>query len=235
MKFYQSGLSFFRKTALDEPLYKLSAGRSMVEMLGVLAIIGVLSVGAIAGYSKAMMKYKLNKQAEQLSTLINAGLRYSGQWNLSESVSLIPYLIKLNEVPNEMIKSQGQVTIYDVFNTALQMTYTIHNSNIHYTQFFIQLDTSNNSNQSLDICRNVVNVAKEFHANLWRMVMASHGDDETWDGDQDSWDNFTYYGDAYCSSGNNCLKDMTVEQIDTFCRYNSGKPNSHHLKLVWME
>ena len=38
-------------------------GRSMVEMLGVLAIIGVLSVGAIAGYSKAMTKYKLNKQA----------------------------------------------------------------------------------------------------------------------------------------------------------------------------
>ena len=50
-------------------------GRSMVEMLGVLAIIGVLSVGAIAGYSKAMMKYKLNKQAEQLTTVINAGLR----------------------------------------------------------------------------------------------------------------------------------------------------------------
>ena len=74
-------------------------GRSMVEMLGVLAIIGVLSVGAISGYSKAMMKYKLNKQAEQLSTLINAGLYYAGQWNLSESASLIPYLIKLNEVP----------------------------------------------------------------------------------------------------------------------------------------
>lgn len=34
----------------------------MVEMLGVLAIIGVLSVGAIAGYSKAMFKHKLNRQ-----------------------------------------------------------------------------------------------------------------------------------------------------------------------------
>ena len=34
-------------------------GRSMVEMLGVLAIIGVLSVGAISGYSTAMNKYKL--------------------------------------------------------------------------------------------------------------------------------------------------------------------------------
>ena len=134
-------------------------GRSMVEMLGVLAIIGVLSVGAIAGYSKAMMKYKLNKQAEQLSTLVNAGLYYAGQWNLSESASLIPYLIKLNEVPKEMIKSQNQVTIYDVFNTAIQMTYIIYNG-LHYTQFVIQLDTSSNSNQSLDICRNVVNVAK---------------------------------------------------------------------------
>ena len=30
-------------------------GRSMVEMLGVLAIIGVLSVGAIAGDSKAIV------------------------------------------------------------------------------------------------------------------------------------------------------------------------------------
>ena len=37
------------------------AGRSMIEMLGVLAIIGVLSVGGIAGYSKAMMQYKINK------------------------------------------------------------------------------------------------------------------------------------------------------------------------------
>jgi len=35
-------------------------GRSMIEMLGVLAIIGVLSVGGLAGYSKAMNKAKLN-------------------------------------------------------------------------------------------------------------------------------------------------------------------------------
>ena len=40
------------------------SGRSIVEMLGVLAIIGVLSVGAIAGYSKAMMHIApLNKTA----------------------------------------------------------------------------------------------------------------------------------------------------------------------------
>ena len=37
------------------------SGRSMVEMLGVLAIIGVLSVGGIAGYKQAMIQHKVNK------------------------------------------------------------------------------------------------------------------------------------------------------------------------------
>lgn len=36
-------------------------GRSMVEMLGVLAIIGVLSIGGIAGYSMAMNRYRANE------------------------------------------------------------------------------------------------------------------------------------------------------------------------------
>ena len=46
------------------------SGRSMVEMLGVLAIIGVLSVGGISGYSKAMAKYKLTKAQDQLTMMI---------------------------------------------------------------------------------------------------------------------------------------------------------------------
>ena len=37
------------------------SGRSMVEMLGVLAIIGVLSIGGIAGYTMAMNRYKANE------------------------------------------------------------------------------------------------------------------------------------------------------------------------------
>ena len=42
----------------------------MIEMLGVLAIIGVLSVGGIAGYSKAMNKFKTNKVADNVSMLV---------------------------------------------------------------------------------------------------------------------------------------------------------------------
>lgn len=51
-------------------MYKKSEiGRSMIEMLGVLAVIGVLSVGGIAGYSKAMEKFKRNKWLQQIETL----------------------------------------------------------------------------------------------------------------------------------------------------------------------
>ena len=51
-------------------MIKNENGRSMIEMLGVLAIIGVLSVGGIAGYSKAMMKYKVNKTIVSNSIII---------------------------------------------------------------------------------------------------------------------------------------------------------------------
>ncbi len=58
------------------------SGRSMVEMLGVLAIIGVLSVGGISGYSKAMAKYKASKAMDQLSLLIaNIRTAYSTMSN----------------------------------------------------------------------------------------------------------------------------------------------------------
>lgn len=45
------------------------SGRSMVEMLGVLAIIGVLSIGGIAGYTMAMNRYRAN-EALQAASLV---------------------------------------------------------------------------------------------------------------------------------------------------------------------
>ena len=56
------------------------AGRSMVEMLGVLAIVGVLSVGGIAGYSQAMSKFKITKAMDQVQTIItNVRTLYASQ------------------------------------------------------------------------------------------------------------------------------------------------------------
>ncbi len=59
-------------------------GRSMVEMLGVLAIIGVLSIGGIAGYSKAMEKYKINKSIEHTSHILMEIVKF---WSLLPDTS----------------------------------------------------------------------------------------------------------------------------------------------------
>jgi len=60
------------------------SGRSMIEMLGVLAIIGVLSVGGIAGYSKAMSKYRVNKTVDQISHIAaNTRILFSTQKSYS--------------------------------------------------------------------------------------------------------------------------------------------------------
>ena len=76
-------------------------GRSMVEMLGVLAIIGVLSVGGIAGYSKAMNKYKINKTTDQVSMLVaNIRTLFSSQGDYAGINN--GAAIKFGVVPNDM-------------------------------------------------------------------------------------------------------------------------------------
>ena len=78
------------------------SGRSMVEMLGVLAIIGVLSVGGISGYSKAMAKYKLTKAQDQMAMLlINIRTAFSGSPSYSGLNNSTA--VQLNIVPADML------------------------------------------------------------------------------------------------------------------------------------
>lgn len=73
-------------------MHSQETGRSMVEMLGVLAIVGVLSVGGIAGYSQAMSKFKVTKAMDQVQTIItNIRTLYASQRTYS---SLTPVQAK---------------------------------------------------------------------------------------------------------------------------------------------
>ena len=73
---------------------KNESGRSMVEMLGVLAIIGVLSVGGIAGYTMAMRNYKANEAANAIAMLAiaiqvrNAEVTYQGIYNTTNPAGI---------------------------------------------------------------------------------------------------------------------------------------------------
>lgn len=90
-------------------------GRSMIEMLGVLAIIGVLTVGGIAGYTKAMSKYRVNKIKDQISTIV-ANVRtlyiqqtsYKGLNNKSA--------IQTDIIPKEMIVENGDGRLIHPFS-----------------------------------------------------------------------------------------------------------------------
>ena len=76
----------------------------MIEMLGVLAIVGVLSVAGIAGYSKAMAKYKVNKLVDQVSTVAaNVRTTFAGQGNYKGLDSQTAY--SLGIYPEEIAKS----------------------------------------------------------------------------------------------------------------------------------
>ena len=85
------------------------SGRSMIEMLGVLAIIGVLSVGGIAGYSKAMNKFKTNKVADNVSMLVaNIKTLYAQQNSYAELDNA--NAVSMGVVPDELGTDASNLT-----------------------------------------------------------------------------------------------------------------------------
>ena len=60
-----------RKNQIEDET-KETEGRSMVEMLGVLAIIGVLSIGGLYGYSKAMERHRTNTALKDIEVMVLA-------------------------------------------------------------------------------------------------------------------------------------------------------------------
>ncbi len=88
----------------------LQYGRSMIEMLGVLAIIGVLSVGGIAGYSKAMTKFKVNKTIDLVSQIAaNTRTLFASQndydFGRTNSADAKSFVKKAKIVPDDAIQN----------------------------------------------------------------------------------------------------------------------------------
>ena len=200
-----------------------STGRSMVEMLGVLAIVGVLSVGAIAGYSKAMMKHKLNKQTEQLSTVINAVARNIHSFdNIKQDMLLNNLFIKMGELPTEMIKTNDTEYFYDVFNSKY---YIYLETNYKRIVLYMFPTLSRKSSQNLNICRNMLITAKENADSIMWMETLSG-----WN--TDAFTVVSFVGDIYCNSNYTCLRNITLDNIYNICTKHIGKQGAH-MKITW--
>ena len=176
-------------------------GRSMVEMLGVLAIIGVLSVGAISGYSKAMEKYKINKVIQNQSHFIAQLVQYE---NLKENDGdITPYMQKLNLFPDKYSAIRG--TVYTEANGIWFHPF------VRSGRFVIDyhLDFGAKKNFNVKLCTSLISsLAVPLHASVWR-VWLYRGEDNT--------NGKFFYGDATCTQTNQCLRNVTQSDIYTLC------------------
>lgn len=209
MKFYQSG-------------------RSMVEMLGVLAIIGVLSVGAISGYSKAMMKYKLNKQAESINMLLFNAFQISHKIKntstSNSSVFLSEIMYKLNLLPDGItIDEKSSYYLKDPFNNSIWI--------YAYPSMYGMGYAIQSGEYGRIICQNLVEIYKQY-ANILKTVSSDQQskDDEN-NGAFTS--NGTYYGGKNCNSSRKCIKDIGLDDITTLCHQCSTSNTSCRLYVTW--
>ena len=187
-------------------------GRSMIEMLGVLAIIGVLSVGGIAGYSKAMEKYKINKTIEQFNYLIQGMLEHTDSLrdksNSSRQYGLVDVVQALNLVP-ETWERVNHIRLTDEMGDTIQPF--IRNGKITI-DFYLGGKTVVQGIGDLSyafsdkLCREIVqNVFYPLHS----AARAAH-----------IFTNkiYSYYGNSLCADGRKCLKDITPIEINNICK-----------------
>ena len=201
-------------------------GRSMVEMLGVLAIIGVLSVGAMSGYSKAMMKYKLNKQTEQIGSILDyATLHYEDldRIDVPNGTNITRLFTKLGAIPLEMIKEQNSSYIYDVFNNKIFLYHNKESSGAQYYGLEVFIDKN-----AYDICLNLFQMAKLRSSTLWITEFAKATEDD------DQHLGNVVHGDNYCNKDDiYCLKDLTLEQMYELCSYCSDSLDRCSFYFLW--
>ena len=206
-----------RKIALDAPLYAVSAGRSMIEMLGVLAIIAVLTVGGIAGYSKAMEMWKINKLTEEYSMLIFGMMSHiddarkltvyrEGEFgdttymnDVAEAENLIPPTWTKND-------TKGTRYVTELGNLVGIMS---RNSKLTIELGFYNYEAFAADAMSPKFCQSIYDkIIVPLNSSLYVAEKYNNGLGTI----------SNYYGYDYCANGKKCIKSLTPVQIKTLCK-----------------
>ena len=167
---------------------KAQSGRSMVEMLGVLAIIGVLSIAGISAYSQAMFKYQLTTQEEAFNMLLHRAVelqpilqREYGKISIgSQNVGKI--MAETDTLPNGIYYNPQNKQIHDVFKNTIAINYQ-HSSRGDGSSatdylFWITLNRDGNKITERDraICRNILLAAQQNADNIAQVGVRSSAD-----------------------------------------------------------
>ena len=198
----------------------------MIEMLGVLAIIAVLSVGGIAGYSKAMEKFKLNKVIEEYTYFITGLLEHLSDYEKlnpsSSQLFLTEFVLTANLTPTTW--SNSGITLIDSQNhwvwPFVRSGHLVFEIGIIDQQSGIILPDKTN----LEYCRALYrNVMKPLHSSLYYVSFYRHNVAT----------DYTYYGDNYCRKEDKCLREITLDKIDEICKSCTDKSPWCHIVMTF--
>ena len=189
-------------------------GRSMIEMLGVLAIIGVLSVGGIAGYSKAMEKFKVNKAIGEYSMLIMGVLEHLDDFknlDTSRDVGVTDLAQSLNLIPNSWTVHNA-IQSEDAYGNGIDLY--IRKKKFYFDVYIgkVSFDDNNQNptspNFSIKFCEELLqNVYAPLHTvAIYAGIYKSSTMKTT-----------AFWGDAYCSDDKKCLSTITIDEIHKAC------------------
>ena len=196
----------------------MQCGRSMIEMLGVLAIIGVLSVGGIAGYTKAMERIKINKTLSTYNTLMFGffqhidDIRKISDDDVSSPYAFSDLLVALELVPPSW--RRGGKWLADDFGNRIRIY-------PNYIEILFENYTMSKSKQ-ISFCREFFyTLAKGYHNELHAAYIWRQGKNTE----------IFYYGSKFCGNTLPCLRNMTYDDVNNQCQL-CGKDNNKSCSLV---
>ncbi len=192
------------------------SGRSMIEMLGVLAIIGVLSVGGIAGYSKAMSMWRINKSIDEYSYFITGLLEYKDNLMKNADTSnannnQVP-IIEFAEAANLMPTTWKQISniyVMDTFGHIIKPYVNPANKRLAIDIYMTASSTSSSTTETVQFCTYLfTNIAQPL-SNILSSVTTQSS----------SGNSYTSYlkGNKHCNSGENCLQNATLSDLQSAC------------------
>lgn len=183
-------------------------GRSMIEMLGVLAIIAVLTVGGISGYSKAMEKWKSNIQRNALSEMMQNMIKLKPLLDKSLSFqNITSSMAALGDIPEGMTFEYNSY-YYDKDKNVMYVMYGRRPQYLQYT-LYIQLSqqTSSFSKSAQEYCHNLAYAAQAISDDIIKIYVYYFGNKDGQD-----FEKSTSIFDQYS------LKNLSVSDIYKTCR-----------------
>ena len=192
-------------------------GRSMIEMLGVLAIIGVLSVGGNAGYSKAMEKWKVKKAMEDYSDIIRGLLEYRENIlknNPDRQTGLTDVMQAAGLVPESWLKISTMGFQDPYGNDVYFYSKGTDEGKLISMDMYLGGETKNSDNVrvsanfSTNLCVELFNnLAHPLHSELISAAVSN------WTGSRQ----MKFWGDKFCSEEVRCLQPATLADFKNAC------------------